>query len=167
MSWSLRGLCCQRRYKKDAGHGTGAVAAAGGLVIEVAGPVAGEEEALGLTEPISECRPWSDAAYTEPVQPCASATWVASAAGFTAAAERSQRIPRACGRPLVDHETVVQLIGATRTTTGLRVRAKLNERAFAKGVEVTDEELAEVNLIREAFHGEWNYTIVPRRQRES
>jgi hypothetical protein len=63
------------------------------------------------------------------------------------------------GRPLVDHETVVQLIGATRTNTGLRVRAKLDERAFPKGVEVTDEELAEVNLIREAYHGEWNYTI--------
>lgn len=71
------------------------------------------------------------------------------------------------GRPLVDHETIVQLIGATRTTTGLRVRAKLDERAFPKGVEVTDEELAEVNLIRNAFHGEWNYTIAPRRRRES
>src|SRR4051812_28332492 len=41
------------------------------------------------------------------------------------------------------------------------VRAKLDERAFPKGVEVTDEELAEVNLIKDAFHGEWNYTIVP------
>ena len=71
------------------------------------------------------------------------------------------------GRPLVDHETIVQLIGAIRTTKGLRVRAKLDERAFPKGVEVTDEELAEVNLIRDAFHGEWNYTIVPRRRRES
>jgi hypothetical protein len=71
------------------------------------------------------------------------------------------------GRPLVDHETVVQLIGATRTTTGLRIKAKLDERSFPKGVEVTDEELAEVNLIREAFHGEWNYTIAPRRRRES
>jgi hypothetical protein len=71
------------------------------------------------------------------------------------------------GRPLVDHETVVQLIGATRTTTGLRVRAKLDERAFPKGVEVTDEELADVNLIKETFHGEWNYTIASRRRRES
>ena len=68
------------------------------------------------------------------------------------------------GRPLVDHETVVQLIGATRTTGGLRVRAKLDERTFPKGVEVTDEELAEINLVKEAFHGEWNYTIVPRRR---
>ena len=61
----------------------------------------------------------------------------------------------------------MQLIGATRTTTGLRVRAKLDERSFPKGVEATDEELAEVNLIRDAFHGEWNYTIVPRVRRES
>lgn len=71
------------------------------------------------------------------------------------------------GRPLVDHETIVQLISATRTTTGLRVRAKLDQRAFPKGVEVTDKELAEVNLIRDAFHGEWNYTIAPRRKRQS
>lgn len=71
--------------------------------------------------------------------------------------------------PLVDHETIVQLIGATRTrtTAGLRVRAKLDEGAFPKGVEVTDEELAEVNLINDAFHGEWNYTIAPRRRRQS
>ena len=59
------------------------------------------------------------------------------------------------------------LIGATRTTTGLRVRAKLDERAFPKGVEATDAELADVNLIKEAFHGEWNYTIAPRPRRES
>lgn len=67
------------------------------------------------------------------------------------------------GQPLVDRETVVQLIGATRTTTGLRVKAKLDVRPFPKGTEVTDEELAEVNLVKEAFHGEWNYTIAPRR----
>lgn len=54
-----------------------------------------------------------------------------------------------------------------RGRTGLRVRAKLDERAFPKGVEATDEELAEVNLIKDAFHGEWNYTIAPRRRRES
>lgn len=71
------------------------------------------------------------------------------------------------GRPLVDHETIVQLIGATRTSTGLRIKAKLDERSYPTGVEVTDEELAEVNLIREAFHGEWNYTIAPRRGPES
>lgn len=63
-------------------------------------------------------------------------------------------------RPLVDHETVAPLIGATRTTTGLGVRAKLDERVFPKGVEVTHEELAEVN-------GEWDYTIAPRRRRQS
>lgn len=68
------------------------------------------------------------------------------------------------GQPLVDRETVVQLIGATRTTTGLRVKAKLDVRLFPKGTEVTDEKLAEVNLVKEAFHGEWNYTIAPRRR---
>jgi len=69
------------------------------------------------------------------------------------------------GRPLVDHQTIVELIGATRTTTGLRVRAKLDLRSYPTGVQVTDDELAEVNLFKEAFHGEWNYTIAPRRRR--
>lgn len=71
------------------------------------------------------------------------------------------------GQPLVERETVVQLIGATRTTTGRRVRAELDVRPFPRGTEVTDEELAEINLVKQAFHGEWNYTIAPRRRRES
>lgn len=67
------------------------------------------------------------------------------------------------GRPLVDHETVVQLIGATRTTTGLQVKAKLDRRSYPIGIKVTDAELRELNLIEEDFHGDWNYTIAPRR----
>jgi len=58
------------------------------------------------------------------------------------------------GQPLVDRETALQLIGATRTTTGLRVKAKLDVRSSPNGNEVTDEELAEVNLVKEPFHGE-------------
>ena len=67
------------------------------------------------------------------------------------------------GRPLVDLETVVQLIGATRTTTGLRVKAKLDRRAFPIGIKVSDTELQKINLLAEDFHGDWNYTIAPRR----
>ena len=67
------------------------------------------------------------------------------------------------GRPLVDHETVVQTIGSVRTTTGLVVRASLDTREYEKGIKVTDEEMEGLLITRAAFHGEWNYTIHPRR----
>lgn len=67
------------------------------------------------------------------------------------------------GRPLVDHETVVNLIGSTRTAEGLRVRAKLDTREYPLGVKVSDAEMNDLSLMREDFHGEWNYKLVPRR----
>ena len=63
------------------------------------------------------------------------------------------------GRPLVDQVTVVQLIGNTATKDGLKIKAKLDERQYEKGVKISDEELAKVNLIKDDFHGEWNYKI--------
>jgi hypothetical protein len=63
------------------------------------------------------------------------------------------------GRPLVSHEVVVDLIGATTTRTGLRVRAELDRGLYPTGVKVTDAELAAVPLGRHDWHGEWNYTI--------
>jgi hypothetical protein len=66
------------------------------------------------------------------------------------------------GRPLVDQETIVQLIGATRTTTGLHIQAKLDRRSYPTGIKVSDAEMNEVNLFEETFHGDWNYTIEPR-----
>jgi len=66
------------------------------------------------------------------------------------------------GRPLLDHEAVVQLIGATRTTTGFRVKAKLDRRSYSVGQKVTDAQMRDINLIEEDFHGDWNYTIAPR-----
>jgi len=65
-------------------------------------------------------------------------------------------------RPLVDHETVVQLIGNTRTQTGLRVRARLDTHSYSIGIRIPDAVLSTVALEREGFHGEWNYTILPR-----
>ena len=65
-------------------------------------------------------------------------------------------------RPLVDHETVVQLIGNTRTQAGLRVRARLDTHSYSIGIRIPDEILSAVALEREDFHGEWNYTILPR-----
>ena len=63
------------------------------------------------------------------------------------------------GRPLMSHEVVVDLIGATTTRTGLRVRAELDRGSYPTGVKVTDAELAAVPLGRHDWHGEWNYTI--------
>jgi hypothetical protein len=66
------------------------------------------------------------------------------------------------GRPLRTFETVVQLIGNTSTTTGLRVRAKLDKRKYPTGVAVTKAELRALDLHRHAFHGDWNYELRPR-----
>jgi len=65
------------------------------------------------------------------------------------------------GRPLVSHEVVVDLIGATTTHTGLQVQAQLDTRLYPTKVKVSDEDLAAVRLTPHDFHGEWNYTIVP------
>ena len=66
------------------------------------------------------------------------------------------------GRPLVDHETVVQLIGSVRTSTGLTVKARLDRRRYPAGVKVPDAEMESICLTPADFHGEWNYTIHPR-----
>ena len=58
--------------------------------------------------------------------------------------------------------TVVELIGATTTATGLTVRCELDEKLYEKGVKVRDEEMASLNITRNAFHPEWNYSISPR-----
>ena len=65
------------------------------------------------------------------------------------------------GRPLVSHEVIVNLIAATTTTSGLEVYARLDEGEYPK-VEVSDDDLAAVNLTGDRFHPEWNYTITPR-----
>jgi hypothetical protein len=69
------------------------------------------------------------------------------------------------GKPLRSYRTIVQLIAATTTDTGLKVRALLDEAKYPKGVKVTDAQLAAVNLTPHTFHGDWNYTISPDRQR--
>ena len=66
------------------------------------------------------------------------------------------------GRPLVSHEVIVALIGATTTQTGLRVEAQLDRQTYPTRVEVSDEQLAQVRLCPHQFPGEWNYSIVPR-----
>jgi hypothetical protein len=66
------------------------------------------------------------------------------------------------GRPLISHEVIVNLIGHTRTQTGLTIRAELDRETYPTGVQVSDAELAAVCLQRDEFHGDWNYTISPR-----
>ena len=65
------------------------------------------------------------------------------------------------GRPLVSHEVVVKLIGATTTREGLQVQAERDTAPYPTKIKVADEELAAVQLTPHAFHGEWNYTIAP------
>lgn len=66
------------------------------------------------------------------------------------------------GRPLVSHEVIVNLIKATQTAQGLRVEAEIDTNLYPAGVKVSDEEIAQLNLTKDSFHGEWNYTISPR-----
>ena len=66
------------------------------------------------------------------------------------------------GKPLVSHEVIVNLIANTTTSRGLRVRCELDPNSYPKGTKISDKELAAVNISREQFHGEWNYTIAPR-----
>jgi hypothetical protein len=65
------------------------------------------------------------------------------------------------GRPLVSHEVIVELIAATQTHSGLKVRAELDRGSYPLGVKISDWELAAVPLRRHGWHGEWNYTVRP------
>lgn len=65
------------------------------------------------------------------------------------------------GVPLVDYETVVQLIGSVKTKKGLSVISKLDANIYQKGKRVSNEEMDEINILRRRFHGEWNYVIKP------
>jgi hypothetical protein len=67
------------------------------------------------------------------------------------------------GRPLVSYEAVVNLIGGTTTRSGLRVKAVLDTTAYAPGEKIPDDEMQALRLKPHAFHGDWNYTLEPRR----
>jgi transposase len=66
------------------------------------------------------------------------------------------------GRPLTDYRTIVEVIGATTSSKGLTVRCVLDEAEYPAGVKVSDAEMADLNIVRDEFHGEWNYSIAPR-----
>jgi len=66
------------------------------------------------------------------------------------------------GEPLVSHEVMLNLIANTKTRTGLTIRAELDIALYPKGVKVSDADYAAINLTRDDFHGEWNYSISPK-----
>jgi len=69
------------------------------------------------------------------------------------------------GKPLVSHQVIVQLIGSTSTETGLKVCCEIDRNLYPKGgLKVTEPEMQAVNIARDNFHGEWNYTISPNQQ---
>jgi len=67
------------------------------------------------------------------------------------------------GRPLTSHETILSLIGATTTTTGLSVTAELDDGAYPIGIKITDRQMKDLPISRADWHGEWNYTLHPTR----
>ncbi len=68
------------------------------------------------------------------------------------------------GQPLVSHEVIVNLIKATTTAEGLTVDAQVDDSIYPSGIKVSDEEMEQLNLKRETFHGDWNYTLSPRQR---
>ncbi len=67
------------------------------------------------------------------------------------------------GKPLISRQVVVNLIGNTTTKTGLKIDAELDENNYEKGIKISDEQLAEVNLHKDDFQGNWNYIIKPQK----
>jgi len=67
------------------------------------------------------------------------------------------------GRPLISHETILNLIGATTTTTGLSVTAELDEGSYPIGIKITDRQMKDLPISRDEWHGEWNYCLHPTR----
>ena len=74
---------------------------------------------------------------------------------------RSAHKPVRWSRPLVSYRVIVDLISATTTDTGLTVRCELDSAEYPKGIVVSDREMDGLNISRDVFHGEWNYTMQP------
>lgn len=68
------------------------------------------------------------------------------------------------GRPLVNHEVIVNLIAGTKTKSGLEVSCQLDTNTYPKGIKISDTEMKALNIKRDEFHEEWNYTISPTQQ---
>ena len=62
---------------------------------------------------------------------------------------------------MISFQTIVSLIAATTTATGLKVHAELDPGAYESGIKITDKELETLKIRRDKFHGDWNYEILP------
>jgi hypothetical protein len=67
------------------------------------------------------------------------------------------------GRPLISLETVVNLIANTQTSKGLTIQSALDQSTYEKGIRISDEEMAGFSISQDDFHGEWNYSVHPRK----
>jgi hypothetical protein len=67
------------------------------------------------------------------------------------------------GKPLISHQAIVNLIASTTTRAGLIVKAALDTNQYETAIKVTDQELARLRLRSHKFHGDWNYTLTPRK----
>ncbi len=65
------------------------------------------------------------------------------------------------GKPLINYETIVNLIASTTTTTGLKVQCQLDQNLYPIGIKVSKSQFSEISIQRCSFHGEWNYIIFP------
>ena len=66
------------------------------------------------------------------------------------------------GKPLISHEVIINLIAATTSKTGLEVKSGLDANSYPDGIKISDQQMAELRLRRDTFHGDWNYAILPR-----
>ena len=66
------------------------------------------------------------------------------------------------GKPLISHQVMSGLIAATTTTTGLTLRSEIDTNTYERGLKVSDQQMAELQLRKEKFHGDWNYKLLPR-----
>ncbi len=65
------------------------------------------------------------------------------------------------GRPLISYEIIINLIASTKTSKGLEVKCEIDKNCYEKGIKITDKEIAQINIEKANFHGEWNYCIKP------
>lgn len=67
------------------------------------------------------------------------------------------------GKPLTSYQVIINLIASTTTKTGLTVKARLDKKKYEKGIKISDNEMKNIILVKNKFHGEWNYTIKPKK----
>ena len=66
-------------------------------------------------------------------------------------------------KPLLIYQTIISLISSTKTKTGLTVKARLDKKIYKKGIKVSKDEMNLLNIVGDKFHGEWNYSVKPRK----